>query len=320
LTTNLRNIPVVRGTHPTTEYPKNYFDLVVNLEDKLKQEDAAYELLYYKRGNPQKKKELKLQQYTGLGDMVRVEELQPWSQDTMYEGYGKTITPVAYNIAMVVGRMPEVNDQIGMYKQIGSMIAQSHKRTKKKNLMNVYNNAFVTTNYTCADGEALCSTVHPNESGAGTSANRPAVDADLSYASLVQARADLLQTSNGRSDFIEIVPKVLLIPPSLEAVAHEILKSAQKPDTTDNNTNFVKSIMGDLKVVVSPHLVDPDAWFLLSSHMDNCFPVQYVETQGLTSKIIDLDMMAMSPKMYTAWAWYVFDIGYWRGVYGSPGA
>jgi phage major head subunit gpT-like protein len=162
---------------------------------------------------------------------------------------------------------------------IMAKMADSAKETQEVSFMNMFNNAFGSQN--TADGEDLCDTGHLLPSGL-TWSNRLATDADLSQSSLQQALIDFEKNPIGDTGIRKMIkPRILLVPSELRPKALELVKSELKPDTMDNNMNYLKD--EGLVVVSSPHLTDTDAWFLLSDKADHslCVIQDYgVQTKG----------------------------------------
>ena len=177
------------------------------------------------------------------------------------QGANKTLVINKYGLGFSVSE--EMVDD-GKFDLIGDMarkLAKSGMESQEIQAMSIFNNGFSTE--TTADGASLFSASHSLPSG-GSYRNRLAVDADLSEGSLQQALSDFETQQVGDSGIIyNVRPKVLLVHPDNKRYAMELVGSDLKPDTADNNLNSMK---GDgITVVSSPHLTDPDAWFLMAS-------------------------------------------------------
>lgn len=142
----------------------------------------------------------------------------------------------------------------GWARKLGESIGQ----TREISAMNIYNNAFGTTN-TAQDGLALISASHTV--GDQTFSNSISGNPDLSQSSLQAALGSFEKAfirSNGT--YINIRPKFLIVSSANKRYAQELVGSALKPDVNYNNLNAVKD--DGLIVVSSPYFTDDDAWFL----------------------------------------------------------
>jgi hypothetical protein len=97
----------------------------------------------------------------------------------------------------------------------------------------------------------------------------------------------------------------------------EIVGSQLKADTADNNLN--PFLQDDLQVVCSPHLTDPDAWFLLADNSDT--GLEIIERQSMQTKGAGPDVGYLNDSIFYK-ASYREDLGVTHayGIYGSPGA
>ena len=187
--------------------------------------------------------------------------------DTMYDGRTKRYTPKTYGLGFTVSR--EMYEDLlytnTIIKKIPAALARSDKYTIEILAANILNNAFSTVNLG-ADGKRLCATDHPLVGG-GTLSNRAATDADLDITSfenaLISIQTDFVDDRNHK---IRAVPKKLIIHPSEQFQAQMILKSAQMPDTANNNINPVYNY--NIETVVMNWLTAPAAWFLQTDVAD----------------------------------------------------
>lgn len=122
-------------------------------------------------------------QLTGYGLAPRKSEGSAVQYDSEVQGFTTRYTHIAYALGYIVTQ-EEIDDNLYMEvsRPRAAGLARSFRQTKENVAANIYNRAFNST-YKGGDGVELCSTAHPNTTG-GTFANKPAVDADLSEASL----------------------------------------------------------------------------------------------------------------------------------------
>ncbi len=149
-------------------------------------------------------------QLSGFGLVPVKSEGQGTAYDSEIQGFTTRYTHVAYAMGYIVTK-EEMDDNL--YEQVSkkraAALALSFRQTKENIAANVYNRAFNST-YLGGDGVALCSTAHPNTSG-GTFSNKPAVDVDLSEASLEDAVIAIMGFTNDRGLLVAIQPNSLHI-------------------------------------------------------------------------------------------------------------
>lgn len=210
-----------------------------------------------------------------------------------------------------------------MYNQINKMpagLARGARSTIETIAANVFNNAFTTNGF---DGQPLISTSHSRLDG-GTMGNRltanngaGAADGALSDRNLKAALIQVRKNSvNDKGLKIQVIPKVLVVPPSLEYIASTIIKSANisAQGTGSGMTNDTNILQSRLKIVVMDYLTSDTAWFLLDPtvHQLNFFWRKRLEFKNTE----DFDTMQAKYRGYMR-----FSVGYsdYRGVFGSLG-
>jgi phage major head subunit gpT-like protein len=204
------------------------------------------------------------------------------------------------------------DDKWGIIKKSGMALGRSMYNTRQIGGASTFNNGFDST-YAGPDGKELFATDHPLIGG-GTEQNELTAAADLGVTSLRQAFNDMADTVDERGLDIQLTPKHLMVPDELLWDAEELLKSAQRPGTSNNEINAfqVKSV----DYFVWHFLTDPDAWFLVSDKMDHNLKFYDREPVNVSSDY-DFDADAAKTKIRARWSYGWSD---WRGVFGSPGA
>jgi phage major head subunit gpT-like protein len=220
-------------------------------------------------------------QSSEIHDMPMFSEIAEASEYNFFrtkQGANKTVTVLKKGLGFAIS---EEAIEDGKFDLVGDAIAKmadSAKESQEISAMNIFNNGFSTE--TTADGQNLFATGHTLPSGL-TFRNKLSVDADLSVTSLDQALQDFETQFIGDSGIIKrIQPKVLLVAPSSRRYAMELIGSDLKADTADNNMNSFQA--DGLKVMVSPHLTDSDAWFILGSPDET--GLRIVSRKGIETK------------------------------------
>lgn len=183
--------------------------------------------------------------------------------------------PLTYGIAARMSFELVDDDQYGIIKQVPKALSRSNRFTEEMVPWNIINLGFSTVK--SIDGVTLFNNQHPLLGGptstnyapglasiisaAGTFPNRPAVDADLSFAAIQAMTNQFERMVDGVGLPIVYKPKSLLIAPANRFLARELLGSPGKPGTA---TNEINSLLGeDLGYMVGHYLTSDTAWFAL---------------------------------------------------------
>jgi hypothetical protein len=253
-------------------------------------------------------------QLTGFGLAPRKPEGSGVSYDSEIQGFTTRYTHVAYALGYIVTK-EELDDNL--YEQVSrrraAALAMSFRQTKENVGANVYNRAFNGT-YTGGDGVALCATNHPNVSG-GTFANKPAVDADLSEASLEDALIAIMGFQNDRGLLINVMPRSLVVARQNWYNANRILKSTYTPGSADNSINVLKATNALPEGIVMNHyLTSPNAWFVRTNIQNG---LKYYSRVGIQfDQDNDFDTMNAKAKGYERYSFGWTDP---RAIYGVNG-
>lgn len=189
----------------------------------------------------------------------------------LFQGYQKEYIHETYGIGATVTREMVEDDQYNIIKQIPSMLARSMIHQEESVHTNVLNNAF-SSSFTGPDGQPLCSSVHPLVGG-GTFKNRPDDSSDLTQTSLENAILDIMDFRDDQGKRLNINPKQIVVPRTLNFTVKKILETQYKVGSNDNDLNIIASM--NIEPIVTNFLTDTDAWFLVND----------IEAGGLTSYV-----------------------------------
>jgi hypothetical protein len=259
-------------------------------------------------------------QVTGIPAVGQLAEGEEYPMDQMVQGYDKTFKAVKYGVIIpITEELLEDNEHDEAFER-AQHLGRAMREAERISAASIFNNAFTTAG---PDGVALCHTAHPLPyPGAGTSANRLAVDADLSLASLEDMVTVMRQTKDGSGKKVLVRPRFLLVPPELEFLAHELLESESKPQastasnlTEVNSVNAMRSRYG-LEPVVLDYLTDVDAWFLAADKGSHKL-FWYWRKRPQTSSDLEFKSDVALMKIKARW-----DVGFsdFRGIAGTTGA
>ena len=224
-------------------------------------------------------------------------------KDSKLEEAGNDVRVLTYGRTFSLTRQAIINDDLGVFKDIASKFGRSAKDT-----INSMVYGLLTGNTVLSDGKALFGTDRGNLAATG---------AELSVASLSAGVAAMRRQKHiGENRNLNIAPTYLIIPPELEALAYELVKSTVDPARSNDTVN---PFGGRFTIVVDAALTDPHAWYLAARPTD----VQTIEVTYLNG--------VETPRLETQTGFKVDGIEYkvamdcnataldFRGLYKNPG-
>lgn len=220
-------------------------------------------------------------QYAGVGPMPEKQEgSQIYYQDATQGGSLRYIH-LTYGLGCRASWELIEDDQYKVINQIPKALSRSAAFTKEMVPWNVFNNGFTTLKTT--DGVSLFNNQHPLLGGTvatsyatlptavvgaqGTYPNQPATDVDLSITGLQLMSNQFERLPDSMGIPIAIKPRMIIAPPELKFILRELLGSAGKPGTADNDIN---SLLGEeLTYTCVPWLSSQSAWFVVADKMNH---------------------------------------------------
>jgi hypothetical protein len=256
----------------------------------------------------------KIVETSGFGLAPVKTEGAPIQYDTDAQGLTTTFTPTVYGLGWMATR-EEMED--GQYPEVSrrrsKALGKSMRTTAEIVHANVFNRGF-SGSYNGADGVPLFSTSHPTP--AGNQANKAAVDADLTEASLEDALTTIAGSLDRRGLPIRLRGMKLVVASGAQFNAERILGSNLRSGTANNDANAIKN-MGLLPggVVVNHYLTDPDAWFIITDADEGFLSIWRREVAIEQDNDFDTENAKAKATMR-------FAVGYgdFRAGYGSAGA
>lgn len=161
------------------------------------------------------------------------------------------------------------DDQFGIFTQWAEVQGQAVARFPDEQMTTALING--TTN-TCYDGQYFFDTDHPvdlDDSSKGTYANL-LTTTPLTQANYAAAKAAMRSFKGESGKSLQIKPTVMMVPPSLEQKAKEIIKATSIAQVFGSNTAAAAPenvFKGDVELVVNEYLIDDtaSAWYLFST-------------------------------------------------------
>lgn len=246
--------------------------------------------------------------YAWLGDIPGMRE---WIGDREIQnltGSDYTIKNRDFELTVGVDRNAVEDDKLGLYRPSIQMLAESAAVHPDELVYSLLASGFKEK---CYDGKPFFSTEHK----VGKTAVSNRLTSTLSMEAYITARAMMrsFKNSNGRS--LGLVPDLMVVPPSLEGKAREILESEY--------INGTKNIMQGTAVPhVESNLSSDTAWFLLCTKRP-IRPLIYQQRKKakFVSKTAETDDNVFMNKQFL----YGVDsrgnagFGFWQMAVGSDG-
>ena len=191
------------------------------------------------------------------------------------QGYDTIFTHVEFAGGLQIERALFDDDRFNTMNQKPVALADAFYQRRMKDGARTWNNAFAVDPFFKHNTEAvaLCSNSHTTTSGASTASGFDnLVTTALTTTALISARIQFRGFRGDQAERRSFMPDELLVPIDLEDKAWEIIKSAGKPDTANNNANFNK----DRYPVRSwEYISDTNDWWIMDSRSRKKFLVWY---------------------------------------------
>lgn len=190
-------------------------------------------------------KQMRMLQLGDAPDLDKVLEHGEFTRGTIAESK-ETMQLETYGKIFAITRQALVNDDLGAFSTIPAMFGRS---ARKKEADIVW--AQITGNPTMGDGNALFSAAHSNLE----------TDGDvIAVASVSRARRAMRLQTNVGGNRMNLVPRILIVPPSLETVAEQFLAPVLAAQTNAAQNPFA----GKFQLIVESRLEDNSAtaWYL----------------------------------------------------------
>ncbi|MFQ5859677.1 MAG: hypothetical protein ACE5LU_29120 [Anaerolineae bacterium] len=256
------------------------------------------------------------EQTTGVasfGQLSQLSELQQLPLRDRVQGFDKTFTHGRYSMGHEIGRMTYANDRKGVLRDVPVQLGRSLVETVETQGSSVFNNGFGSE--TTPDGLSIFNTAHTTPA-AGTVANRPSTDVDLSVTSLEDAMVQFMDFIDQAGKKIMRRPQFLVHPFELSFTTARILESNMDPESANRAVNPVSGARLGLAGVSWEFLTDTDAWFLVGAPADNGL-VWYWRQRPLVEHDVDFFKKSLLTSIE---AWFSFGARDWRGLWGTSGA
>ncbi len=232
--------------------------------------------------------------------------------DDLAQGYDKKYQADTYELAFQTSKEALDDEQEEVVSDAARALGASMTFTYNTDHANLYNNGFSSTTGS-PDGAVIFSASHPLIGG-GNGSNTLSTAADLSVQSLRDLLNVIADTVDDAGKLLHWRPRTLLVPQELSWLAKELVRSTERPDTSDRAINAFSD--DNLNVVVWPYLTDADAWFLLAEPGTMNIRSYWREKPNVMHDW-SFESSSMKVKIRARWIKGWSD---YKGVAGSPGA
>lgn len=251
----------------------------------------------------------------GLGRMERKAEGHSIAYDRGTQGGKQRFTHVTFGLGFRVSMELYQDDLYNVMKRMSKQLARSVRQTVELEFGAFIDDLFTGTTYTTVDDNPCCySTGHPLTSG-GTYANAPAVAIDLSVSGIRAASERMERCVDERGLPIMLMPSTLLVSPTYQWVAKEILGSEKVPYSADNTVNATQQILG-LNYMVSHFMSDTDQWNMFADKSQHDIKFFW----RMKPEFDNADDFDNKDAKFSAVCRFSMGFTDWRGVDGSAGA
>jgi hypothetical protein len=267
-------------------------------------------------------------EFAGLPPMPEKPEGESFTYQDLIQGGSVRFINYGYGMGIRASHELFADDKYGLIKQAPVALSRSAHFTREQKAWNVFNLGF--TSITTTDGVSLFNNAHPLLGGpnatnvgpgltnvissAGTYPNRPATDVDLSFTAIQLMVNQYERAIDAVGLPISVKIKYLVVPPELMFICREILGSAHKPYTADNEVNAL--LAEDFKFITPHYLTSQSAWFAVSEKESHS--LKFYTREALNDDYAD-DFDTRSVKM-TSFMRFATGATTWYGTWGSNGA
>lgn len=246
---------------------------------------------------------------------LRTSELDTVAYDTLSPGLERTYTHSAFTKGFMIGRELYDDEQYGQMHKMAKALGRAGRAHVEKDAAQTFINAFDGTDHAIYDGKALFAHDHPLLDSAKVGDNL--ISGALNDQNLKIALQCMRETLDEAGNLISARAKKLVVPPSLEYTAREILNSTQVAGTDLNNTNSIK---GALDLVVYDFIGEAaggsdTAWFIIDPSLVELNFFWRVKPEFKSTEEFD-NFVAK----YRGYMRYSYGVSDWRGIVGSTGA
>jgi len=234
----------------------------------------------------------------------------------VYPGYTTRIEPAEFAAGIRFERKFIDDNQWNVLRDRVGILSQSYFRTKEKDAVKIFTNAFSSAfDYmTSEEGLSLCNNAHLSKSGATTTSGFDNLGTTaLNETSLEAARIAANKFRNDIGERIYTDFDTLIVPDALARTAYEIVGTDKGLYSAEGTVNVQK---GRWNVIVYKLLDDTDSnnWYIADSRAMKRF-LKWIDRVPMqtSSEFKEFDTFALKYSIYGRWGWGFTN---WRWLMG----
>ncbi len=225
----------------------------------------------------------------GFGQFPEKSEGSAVEYDTLLQGFDVRFTHKTFAKGFQISTEAMDDDIDGAITDAAPALSRVARNSIETEIWADYNLGFTTLN--SWDGVSLFNASHPHVGG-GTFSNL--VSADLSQGSIETAINIFDDFRDDRNQLIEVEPAMLIYPPKLRWLVHELFKSQLRSDTALNTANALNQL--SLQPLMTKYLTSATDWFIISPASQHRMMV-YWRQEPVSDHTLDFDTGNMKTKM-----------------------
>ena len=201
--------------------------------------------------------------YGWLGDIPGLRE---WLGERVVgnlKAYNYAIQNKTWELTLGVRREHIEDDMLGIYDMRATLMGERVAKHPDKLMTNLLRTGHLTN---CYDGQYFFDVDHPIVDSTGTTqvaSNYQASGFALTQANVLTAKSTMLSWTGDSGDPVAVDPRLLVVPPQLEATARTIAYANLVANTGAGVTNITQGLFD---VLVVPELApDPTTWYLFDA-------------------------------------------------------
>ncbi len=260
-----------------------------------------------------------LEQTTGITGLP-LGHLTPEGQAVTYEqlfqDFDKDYEHVKYTLGSQVTEETVDDDPFGPFKNVSRALGRSMRTTQNIYGWNVLINGLPTVGTeTTPDGVSIFNTAHVLHEGGpyGSATYSNTASADLDITALENAKNSMRRMVDQRGLMIRMRAQSLIVPPELEWLAAQIIRSPDMPTTANRSIN---PAAGYLEIILSEYLTGATDWFVFAAPGDHKM-MFFTRKAASFETAVEFDTGTAKMKSVMR---FVAGGGDWRGVYGAEGS
>lgn len=250
--------------------------------------------------------------------------MREWLDERLPSGFQSTPFTLAnkdFEATLEVDRNALEDDRYGEIKVQVQMLAEAARRYYAERAFTVLASGEASTYGLCYDGQYFFDSDHAEGTYYTTSQSNSA-SVTLSATTLSAARAAMMKFKDDRGRPLGIIADTLIVPPDLEDLALQLVKSVtvdSSGNATGSSTGLINPNQGRFRVIVTPWFTDADSWCLACCNGVNK-PLIFQERKPTTFAALEGNSeTGFLKKKYLYGVDNRFNIGYgnWRYAYFS---